>query len=399
MFYRLTSKFSGPPKSTVYRDQKLDPSKSEAYLCRGIALEGAACPSLTFGGRLSVVMNSMKDSSEFTFLHRDEKRGSVAQFFEICVHKKNELFSFRSSQCLQEMDCKVDICNCCDAMEKKIAQFHEHQLPEETTSFFPTSFLPSPVLKSDIQRCAEHEEREAEIIKRRSRRAKSDKERPTTPFEVDDFTLSRFRCCWDLFLAKSKQLTAAKFPHNVIEENDTCLFSLPSIGHKMGGYDFTFKHWGYLTSHVWNPHPRSFAKPSERDFLDSDSLSILPAFALLELSPTQRQKVHVIGTTFYTNLCLDDSNMMQRWSSATSNRYFETYTSKTAYSLQKLRYMIDPGAVLHFLIHHKNHFSLIVFSNVSRPSSTEDSRDTSCRLGIDCLKNHAVQNIADNLAT
>jgi len=35
----------------------------------------------------------------------------------------------------------------------------------------------------------------------------------------------------------------------------------------------------------------------------------------LELSATQREKVHVIGTTFYTNLCLDDSNMMQRFQS------------------------------------------------------------------------------------
>ena len=400
MFKNLTSKFPQTPKSSVRRDHTLGSRKYGTYLCRGISFAGAACTSLTFGGRLSVVMDSMKDCSEFTFFHRDEKRGRDAELFEFCVCKKGELFSFRSSQCQEEMVSKHEICEFCSDMEKRIALFHEHQLPEK--SDVEVVHVPSKVFTSESQRRAAHEARQVVLDKRRLQRAISGEKRPRTElFKVDELTLGRFRCCWDLFLANSKQLTTAKFPHNVVETDGTLLFDLPQIGfghNTMGGTDFTFSDWSMLTSHLWNASPKVFTDQSERQFLDSKMICILPALALLELSASQREKVHVIKSAFYQNLCADKANLNQRWSSETSKTYFEAYTARSTNSLEMLSYMIEPGAVLHFLIHHNSHFSLYVFSNVSRPSK-ENSSDTRCRLGIDCLKEHNVEVIADNLAT
>ena len=398
-FNQLLLKFSQEPKLT--RSSKLNTAVSArrsipSNLCRGISLEGRACSSLAFGGKLSVVMDVMQDGSEFIFEHRAEKGTSTVEVLEFVVQKQGGLISFRSCQCTSP-ESASKICEFCNVVEKNIASFHDELSTEEVDEDCVISCV-----RTAAECREEHLNRQKELMERRQQMADSGEESaPTTEllFQPDKLTLLRFQRCWELFLANSKRLTAARFPHNAKQRDYSSLLFLPRAGEMMWNHDYTMDDWFNLTSKLRSVEPTSFTRQPNRKFIDTSAVTILPGFALLELSLSQRSKTHVFPPlAFYTRLCRDEINRTQRWSSATAQRYFAEFTTGGVNSLKRLSYMLEPDAVLHFLIHDDFHYSLLVFFNVSSRAPEQDSAHFMCRLGIDCLLTHNVEVFADNIA-
>jgi len=224
------------------------------------------------------------------------------------------------------------------------------------------------------------------------------------PFQVDANGLERMAKMWEMFIGESAILATAAFPHAIsdnISAEAPMIWFPENMAGKIGNFHLLVEDWMKLVAQKPSHDKRVCLEPvkpmttnenGERLYMTTTWVQFLPTVAFLELDPTIRRNVHLLGHDWYGRIT-QEGKSRRNWTTANAQNHFDLMHTK---SLDSWSFLLEADAVIHIMIYSGKHFSSVSVFNLT--SSLFGQNHKGCFLGIDFLKCHPLQEIANTIA-